>query len=122
MNRGKLSRREARARMRFIQEHHYNGEEQRIMDRAVAQMGVTYVELYRKVKNGHFYIFMNAIHCRRLGKAMASVNSTVEDAIWAFSCLAKAIFPIVAPAIQVPAPILFPPEHRAFARKEQSNV
>lgn len=85
MNRGKLSRREARARMRFIQEHHYNGEEQRIMGRAVAQMGVTYVELYRKVKKGFRFAFMAEISTRRLSKAVAKTGVSARNAAMVFA-------------------------------------
>lgn len=86
MNRGKLSRREARARMRFIQEHHYNGEEQRIMDRAVAQMEYfSYVKCYREEKWGFRFAFMAEISTRRLSKAVAKMGASARNAAMAFA-------------------------------------
>ena len=50
MNRGHLSRRERKARIRYIQCHHYNHEEQQFVDGLVYSYGLTYVELWKDWK------------------------------------------------------------------------
>lgn len=87
MNRGQLSRRERKARIRFIQSRHLNHFEQQIFDDYVEDCSVSYVDILRRAKAGLLFGFMAVIASMRLSYASAQVGITTEAAIDAFARL-----------------------------------
>ena len=91
LNKLRLSRRERTARTKIIQEHHYNRNEQRKLDRDVEQHHITYNWVYTKIKGGAFLAFMAENGVERLATAFlktSAQSATVSDA---FEKIAKAI-------------------------------
>lgn len=87
MNRGQLSRRERKARIRFVQCYHYNHREQQIVDDYIHSNGLSYAELWKGYGAGKFLIVNATIGCRRLSRAMAAVGFSAEEAAEAFARL-----------------------------------
>lgn len=89
----KLSRREAKNRMRFIQEHHYNKAEQRILDDAAPKL-CGYTEIYIAYRKGAVFGFMASISILRLSRTMRRAGATVQeltDAVVAFGAATRSI-------------------------------
>ena len=79
----KLPKTESKYRIKFIQEHHYNKQEQKQFDEAVIGLGLAYKRIYQNVRNGYRYIFMATIATNRLVSAFkklsVSANTFVEN-------------------------------------------
>lgn len=76
----KLSKKEAKARMKLIQENHYDKEEQRILDEAAAEMPRSYADLYEMHRHGGTYWYNVVIANRRIGRAARALGQTAEEA------------------------------------------
>jgi hypothetical protein len=87
MNRGQLSRRERKARIRFIQCHHYNRREQQFVDEYIYYNRLSYVELWKGHKAGRFFMVETIIGCNRVSRAMAAVGISAEATVSAFARL-----------------------------------
>ncbi len=69
-----LLKKEAKYRIKFIQEHHYNKSAQKIFDRAKEENQTTYKQLYQSVRNGATYLFMVEIALAGCARAMANMS------------------------------------------------
>ena len=85
MNRGQLSRRERKARIRYIQCHHYNRREQQFIDEYIYDNGLSYVEIWKGHKAGRFLMVEAIIGCSRISRAMAAVGISVKTTVSAFA-------------------------------------
>lgn len=83
----KLSKREAKCRMKAIQEGHLMKDEQRLLDAVVAN-GLTYAKFYRG-EGGVRRDFLLGVHLRRIGKAGVPAKKAA-DALQKFSAAAAA--------------------------------
>lgn len=89
MNRGQLSRRERKARIRFVQSRHLNHFEQQLFDDYVEDCAVSYGEILRRAKDGLIFGFMVVITMRRLSDAFAQFGITTCEAATAFGRLSN---------------------------------
>lgn len=87
----KLSKQESRYRTKLMQEHHYNKQEQKAMDRAIAGAGRSYKTIYKGTRQGETYLFMAEIGANRLGRAMAAVGTSASEAAKALSRMTAAL-------------------------------
>ena len=87
MNRGQLSKKERKARIRFIQCHHYNRKEQQFIDDYIYAGGLSYVELWKLHKTGAVLMVEATIGCNRMARAMAAAGISANKAADAFARL-----------------------------------
>lgn len=91
MNNNQLTKSEYKHRVKFIQEHHYNKAEQRILDEAKRSLGMSYKELYRNMRRGIVYSFMSTIAMRRVSGALYTWGVSANQAIESFNELNKVL-------------------------------
>lgn len=77
MKHKQLSHKEAQFRNRFIAEHNYNKSEQRLFDEEVKNGDLSYSFIYKSVRKGVTFSFMNEIALRRVSRAVAKL--TIES-------------------------------------------
>lgn len=87
----KLSKKEARYRMKIIQENRYNKEEQRILDKAAAEMPRRYEDIYEAQRGGAVYWFMAIIGSMRASRALASAGNSFTELSGAFDEFRKTV-------------------------------
>lgn len=87
MNRGQLSRRERKARIRFIQCRHLNHFEQQLVDDDVYSCGLSYTELWKGHNDGMVLMIEATIGCIRMSRAMAAAGISAEKSAEAFARL-----------------------------------
>lgn len=75
----RLSKREAKARTKLIQENHYNKEEQRILDEAAVEMPRSYSDLYYLHRNGVHLWYSLVIANARIGRAFRATGVTADE-------------------------------------------
>lgn len=85
----KLSKNDDKFRKRFIAEHHYRKNEQRIFDDAIKELKKTYKEVYKSVKNGSSYMFMVVIAASRTAAAMRRSALSIDEAATAMLNLSR---------------------------------
>ncbi len=76
----KLSRQEAKYRIKFIQEHHYNKAEQRLMDATMSLQNTSYAVIYKEARQGIVFSFMAIIATERATKAIRNIGVSAETA------------------------------------------
>lgn len=74
----KLSRKEAKYRIKFIQEHHYNKAEQRLMDATMSLQNTSYKRVYKRARKGIVFSFMVIISTERATKAIRNIGMSAE--------------------------------------------
>ena len=87
MNRGQLSKKERKARIRFIQSHRYNHIEQQILDDYVHSYGSSYTRVWNVYKTGGTLMIDAIVGAHRLACAMSSIGCSVKQAADAFNRL-----------------------------------
>lgn len=85
----KPSKREARYRMKIIQENNYNKAEQKILDEAAAEMPRSYKDIYEAQKSGVIYWFMAVIGAERTARAFFNMGNSFNEFAEAFEEYSK---------------------------------
>lgn len=83
----RLSRKEARFRIKIIQENHYNKVEQKILDKAISEMTIRYKDVYKTQHIGMCYVFMAVIAAHRLSKAFETIGIMSKQALEGISAM-----------------------------------
>ncbi len=85
MKSNQLTKSEYKHRVKFIQEHHYNKSEQRILDEAKHSLNMSYKELYWDMRRGIVYAFMSTISMRRISRALYYCGVSAKQAAESFA-------------------------------------
>lgn len=76
----KLSRKEAKYRIKLVQELHYNKAEQKIMDETIQSLNSSYKMVYKEARQGIVFSFMAIIATERATKAIRNIGVSSEMA------------------------------------------
>lgn len=87
----RLSKKEAKYRIKFIQECHYNKFEQRQLDKAKNDLNKTYKCIYKDMRKGIVYLFMATISTNRAAKSITKAGVTVAQAAQTLAMFGKVI-------------------------------
>ena len=85
----KLSQQEANYRIKFIQEHHYNKAEQRLMDTTINLQNTSYKRVYKRARKGIVFSFMVIISTERATKAIRNAGVSAETAAESLDRISK---------------------------------
>lgn len=87
-----LSKQECKSRIKFIQEHHYNKFEQKYLDEAKYNLGLSYKEIYHKAQNGFTYIFMAVISLYRTNRSISKISMSAKQLTECMAALGQVLF------------------------------
>ena len=74
-----MSKNESKYRIKFIQEYHYNKQEQKEFDEAKLRLGLSYKQIYFNVHCGYTYVFMASISARRASNVFNNIGCQLID-------------------------------------------
>jgi len=90
----KLSRKETKYRIKFIQECHYNKLEQRQFDKAKNDLNKSYKQIYNDMIKGITYLFMATISAQRMVNVITKTKVTVAQAAQALAMFGNEIMTV----------------------------
>ena len=85
----KLSQQEANYRIKFIQEHHYNKAEQKLMDATMCLQNTSYKMVYKEARKGIVFSFMAIISTNKAAKAIRNIGMSAETAVKSLDKVSK---------------------------------